>query len=95
MEQYTVTLESAKKFLRVEHTEEDALITGLINAAEAFVKRMTGKNNIDSYDLQAAVMLVICGLYENRNSHEEARKVVLNPVLQMILQSARVDDACI
>ncbi len=95
MDQYSVTLEEAKKCLRVENNEEDSLISGYINAAEALVKRMTGKETIDSYDLQAAIMLIVCGLYENRNSHEEARKVVLNPVLQMILQSARVDDSCI
>ena len=94
-DQYNVTLDEAKTFLRIEHSQEDDLIIGLIKAAEAFVLRETGKSNIDSYDLRAAEMLVLSDFYEHRTAHDEARHTVISPVLKMLLQSARVDDACV
>ncbi len=95
LKQFNVTLDEAKVYLRVENNADDALISSLINAAESFVLRQTGKANIDSYDLRAAVLLVLSDFYERRTAQEEARKVVITPVLSMLLQSARVDDACI
>ena len=95
LDQFNVTLDEAKVYLRVENNADDALISSLINAAESFVLRQTGKANIDSYDLRAAVLLVLSDFYERRTAQEEARKVVITPVLAMLLQSARVDDSCI
>ncbi len=93
--EYRITLEEAKAYLRVENNEEDSLIASLLAAAESFVLRQTGKDSIDSYDLRAAELLVLSDFYEHRTAHDEARKVVISPVLEILLKSARVDDACI
>ena len=94
-DQFNVTLDEAKTYLRVENNADDALISGLIKAAEAYILRETGKANIDSYDLRAAELLLLSDFYEHRTAHDEARHTVISPVLKMLLQSARVDDACI
>jgi uncharacterized phage protein (predicted DNA packaging) len=95
LQEYRITLDEAKTYLRVENNEEDSLITSLINAAESFVLRQTGRNSIDSYDLRAAELLILSDFYERRTAQEEARRVVITPVLEMLLKSARVDDSCI
>ena len=95
LNQFNVTLDEAKTYLRVENNAEDALISDLIKAAESAVLRETGKANIDSYDLKAIVRLLLSDFYEHRTAHDEARHTVISPVLKILLQSARVDDACI
>ena len=65
-----VTLSQAKNYLKVDAdiTEDDELITGLIDAANDYVKRTTGKtNNGDNsslYDL--CVEMLVAHWYENR-----------------------------
>lgn len=92
---YIITLAEAKNTLRVEHNLDDDYISDLIKAAEAVILRETGKDAIDAYDLKAVQRLLVHDFYECRMAHDEARKTVLSPVVKMILQSARVDDACI
>ena len=95
LNQFNVTLDEAKTYLRVENNAEDALISDLIKAAESAVLRETGKANIDSYDLKALVKLLLSDFYEHRTAHDETSHTVISPVLKMLLQSARVDDSCI
>ena len=90
----TPSLTEAKAFLRVDGEQDDALIQALLASARSFVLRMTGRASIDTDDLKAGVLLVLAGLWEHRDSHDEARRTVLHPVLKMILESARIDHAC-
>ncbi|PGT58478.1 DNA-packaging protein, partial [Bacillus cereus] len=39
-----LTLEEAKKYLRVDGDEEDDLITSFVTAAEIYIKNATSKN---------------------------------------------------
>ncbi|PEQ44873.1 head-tail connector protein, partial [Bacillus cereus] len=39
-----LTVEEAKKYLRVDGDEEDDLITSLVEAAEIYIKNATSKN---------------------------------------------------
>ena len=91
----TPSLAECKAFLRIDGTDDDALVEALLASARAFVLRMTGRSSIDGDDVKAGVLLVLAGLWEHRDSHEEARKVTVNPILKMLLESARVDHACI
>ncbi len=91
----TPSISECKDFLRIDGDADDALVAALLASAVAFVLRMTGKSNIDGDDLKAGVLLVLAGLWEHRDSHEEARKVAVNPILKMLLESARVDHECI
>ncbi|MGI6449034.1 MAG: head-tail connector protein [Desulfitobacteriia bacterium] len=62
-----VTLEEAKAYLRVDHTEEDALIESLINAAESYLVNATSKT-FDSTNHLARLfcLTLITDWYENR-----------------------------
>ncbi|WP_303274919.1 head-tail connector protein [uncultured Dialister sp.] len=66
-----VTLSQAKNYLKIDSdiTEDDELITGLIDAANDYVKRTTGKtNNGDNssslYDL--CLEMLVAHWFENR-----------------------------
>ena len=91
----TPSLAEAKAFLRIDGDADDALVEALLASAKAFVLRMTGRSSIDGDDVKAGVLLVLAGLWEHRDSHEEARKVTVHPVLKMLLESARIDHACV
>ena len=67
----TITLAQAKNYLRVDHTDDDALITTLIEAATelcADVARQTAEEFVARTDEKpfVAVMYVIAYLYEHR-----------------------------
>ncbi len=91
----TPSLAEAKAFLRIDGDADDALVEALLASAKSFVLRMTGRSSIDGDDVKAGVLLVLAGLWEHRDSHDEARRTVLHPILKMLLESARVDHSCV
>ncbi len=91
----TPSLAEAKAFLRIDGDHDDVLVQALLASAVAFVLRMTGKISSDADDVKAGVLLVRAGLWEHRDSHDEARRTVLHPILKMLLESARVDHSCV
>lgn len=69
-----VTLEQAKNYLKIDSdiTDDDNLVTSLINAAGDYVKRTTGKINTNAnssqlYDL--CVKMLVSHWYENRAAY--------------------------
>ncbi|MGB9813525.1 MAG: head-tail connector protein [Thermovenabulum sp.] len=62
-----LTLEEAKKFLRVDDDAEDVLIQGLITSAEEYIKNATGKTFDSANELaKLACKLLVAHWYENR-----------------------------
>lgn len=65
-----VTLEQAKEYLRLDEdlTEDDELISGLIEAATDYLEQTTGKKYSDNSQLFAlAVKMLVAHFYENRS----------------------------
>lgn len=62
-----ITLEETKQYLRVDGTEDDALITSLIDAAETYLSNATG-NTFDATNSLAKLFcwVLVTDWYENR-----------------------------
>ena len=65
-----VTLEAAKNYLRVDFSDDDALISGLIVSAETFVREVTRLNDEELLPykeiVEIAELFTIAYLYEHR-----------------------------
>jgi uncharacterized phage protein (predicted DNA packaging) len=86
-----VSLEEVKEYLRVEGTEEDALLTGFIAAAQTLcmdITRITETAAFDGLDSSAktAVLFAVAYLYEHR---EEADHHELILTLRALLFGVR------
>lgn len=80
-----VSLDEVKTWLRVDFTDDDALLTTLISAAEQYLKNATGIT-YDSTNHLAKLfcMTLISDWYENRELVGRASEQV-RPILQSIL----------
>lgn len=79
-----LTLEEAKKYLRVDGDEEDELITSFIVAAEIYIKNATSKNvDLKSELAKLAARILISHWYENREAIGKAEQLAFS--LQSIL----------
>ncbi|MEK4181731.1 head-tail connector protein [Aeribacillus sp. FSL K6-1121] len=80
-----VTLEEVKNWLRVDFSDDDTLITTLINAAEEYLKNATGITfDATNYLAKIFCMTLIADWYENRELIGKASDQV-RPILQSIL----------
>lgn len=85
-----VTLEQAKNYLKIDSdiTDDDNLVTSLINAAGDYVKRTTGKINTNAnssqlYDL--CVKMLVAHWYETELRIVQSREqsmIYLTPLLR-------------
>lgn len=86
-----ISLSEMKEYLRVDHTDDDALITSIIGASEelcAHVARVTHEELVllaDDY-VKTAVLFASAYLYEHR---EEADHEKLNMDLRALLFGVR------
>ncbi|PFA49642.1 head-tail connector protein [Bacillus cereus] len=79
-----LTLEEAKKYLRVDGDEEDNLITSFVEAAEIYIKNATSKNiDLKSELATLAARILIAHWYENREAVGKAEQLAFS--LQSIL----------
>ncbi len=81
-----VTLEEAKHHLRVDTDDDDAQVTLLMQAAEEFIRNMTGKM-FDSTNALAktACLFIIGDMYENRTLNTDKVGEKVRGIVTMIL----------
>mgnify|MGYP001465328213 CR=1 FL=1 len=85
-----LTLTQAREHLRVDHDAEDMLIVDLIGAAEAAVLAYLGTDTLpNAAPVQAAALLLIGSLYENRETLSE-RPLHENRLFERLLAPYRV-----
>lgn len=81
-----VTLEEAKRYLRVDSSDDDALINGLIVSAETLVREVTRLNDEELLPykeiVEIAELFTIAYLYEHR---EEADHKNLTETVKYLL----------
>lgn len=81
-----VTLEAAKSYLRVDSSDDDALIRGLIISAETLVREVTRLNDEELLPykeiVEIAELFTIAYLYEHR---EEADHKNLTETVKYLL----------
>ena len=86
-----LTLTDVKKYLRVDASDDDALITSLMSAADSYMKSSVGAlyDNTDER-AKTLLLLVISDLYDNRDLSEKAsgntRRLVDDFALQLRLE---------
>lgn len=86
-----LTLTDAKEYLRVDYSDEDNLISGLISAAEelcAHIARRTVEElcNLESDNVKTAVLYAVAYFYEHR---EDADHHALTLTLRSLLFGIR------
>jgi uncharacterized phage protein (predicted DNA packaging) len=80
-----VSLDEVKNWLRVDFTDDDALLSTLISAAEEYLKNATGiEYNDQNHLAKLFCMTLIADWYENRELVGRASDQV-RPIIQSIL----------
>lgn len=86
------SLSTAKAHLRIDGNDEDALLQLYIAAAEAYVNEYCDTKTAPFTEftptIQAAVLLVISDLYENRSSQIE-KELYQNKTVEFLLNFNR------
>lgn len=82
-----LTIGEAKEFLRIDGTEEDALLQTLISAAEKSLYNATG-NTFDSANELAKLycLVLVSDWYENRELNEKVSEKVRFTVQSILTQ---------
>ena len=92
-----ITLSEAKAHLRVDQSDEDSLIQIYIDASVNWIENFINQRIPGWYEsptyvpsaIKAAGLLIVGGLYENRESHG-AQEVKENPAVSSLLQPYRI-----
>lgn len=83
-----VSLDEVKTWLRVDFSEDDALLTMLISAAEAYLKNATGVEYDENNHLaKLFCMTLISDWYENREmigkTSDQVRPIINSILMQL------------
>lgn len=86
-----LTVTDVKKFLRVDFSDDDALITALMGAADEYLKGSVGElYDNTSERAKTLSLIVIADLYDNRGISDKAsgnvRKLIDDFALQLRLE---------
>lgn len=93
-----VDLATAKAHLRVDHSDEDSLITGYIEAAEAHASEYMGRP-LDPWNededpapatVKQAILLAVGDFYENREAANQEKAYEVNPAFRSLLNWHRL-----
>lgn len=81
-----LTLNEAKSYLRVDFSDDDALITRLMGVADEYLASALGNYNKNSERADMLALVVIADLYENRELSSKVSANVSRLVQSFILQ---------
>lgn len=86
-----LTLTEVKQYLRVDFSDDDALITNLMNAADEYLRGSVGATYSNTGErAKSLLLIVISDLYDNRGIQDRAsnntRKLVDDFALQLRLE---------
>jgi len=86
-----LTLDEVKNFLHVDFTEDDNLITGLMSAADSYLKGSIGQTYPNTDERAKTLsLLIISDLYDNRGMNDKVggtvRKLVDDFAMQLRLE---------
>ena len=85
-----IPLDLAKAHLRVDHDEEDTLIQSYIEFAEDYVTRYCDRTEPWAElpgAVQAAALLIIGDLYENREAQSAGVQMYVNRTVEKLLNT--------
>ena len=86
-----VNLEEAKKYMHIDHNDDDVFIGGCIIAADEYLKGAIGENyDTTSERARMLALMVVSDLYDNRGTNErtslKTRTIVEDFARQMRLE---------
>lgn len=87
-----ITLDEAKKYLRVDSDEEDDVIKGELEAAENLVAAVLRKDNLDDTDRPIILVAVLYALAYLNEHREDADHHALAITLRNMLFGEREPD---
>lgn len=86
-----MTIEEVKKYLRVDFSDDDEMITLMIEAAKEYIASAVGKYDDNIFRLRLVLLALVSDMYENRtytaaNQSEKTKQLVRNMLLQVSLE---------
>lgn len=87
-----ITIDTFKKYLRIEFNDDDEILSIMLSSAKSYIKSKTGltEDQINLHDDLTIAMLVLCNdMYSNRQYTVNDNKI--NPVIDNILSMYRVN----
>jgi uncharacterized phage protein (predicted DNA packaging) len=82
-----VSIDEAKEWLAVDHTEHDGMIARIISSAEKYIKNATG-NDFDSTNelAQQFCLVLVSDMYDNRTftGPSESIRPIINSMVQQL-----------
>lgn len=89
-----ITVEEAKKHIKVDGSEEDTYIEGLIKMSEKFIKNGTGKTfNDTNFIAKTVSLMLVADMYENRvTTTDKVGSKTRELVLMMLIQLGYDDE---
>lgn len=82
-----MTLDEVKEFIKVEHTDEDILISNFMDTSDSFIKTHLGITDLNSdtmsiLPVKQAKLMLISYFYENRDDNKNGIPEVVYELLR-------------
>ena len=62
----TVTVSDVKEYLRIDHTDEDAMLGDLLDAAYEYISSLCVNFTPTPTPVEMAIKIMVCHFYDNR-----------------------------
>lgn len=86
-----VTLAEAKEHLRITHSDEDIVLQNYMDAADRYIENFLNRKQVQvNAAIKSAALLIVGGLFENREWHSE-KDYKENPAVSNLLYPYRAD----